>query len=50
VGTSVRRLAKDFGTTQWMVEKLTEPGAVAASESYSFLDASLGLNQVVQNQ
>jgi DNA invertase Pin-like site-specific DNA recombinase len=30
-GTSVRRLAKDFGTTQWMVAKLTEPGAVAAS-------------------
>jgi DNA invertase Pin-like site-specific DNA recombinase len=30
-GTSVRRLAKDFGTTQWMVAKLTTPGAAAAS-------------------
>src|SRR5580700_11274323 len=30
-GTSVRKLAKDFGTTQWMVAKLTMPGAVAAS-------------------
>ena len=30
-GTSVRRLAKDFGTTQWMVAKLTTPGVVVAS-------------------
>jgi hypothetical protein len=30
-GTSVRRLAKDFGTTQWMVAKLTTPGTVGAS-------------------
>jgi DNA invertase Pin-like site-specific DNA recombinase len=30
-GTSVRRLAKDFGTSQWMVAKLTEPSAVATS-------------------
>lgn len=30
-GTSVRKLAKDFGTTQWMVAKLTEPSAVASS-------------------
>ena len=30
-GTSVRRLAKDFGTTQWMVAKLTTSSAVAAS-------------------
>ena len=30
-GRSVRRLAKEFGTTQWMVAKLTAPAAVAAS-------------------
>jgi DNA invertase Pin-like site-specific DNA recombinase len=30
-GTSVRRLAKDFGTTQWTVAKLTTSSAVAAS-------------------
>ena len=30
-GTSARRLAKDFGTTQWMVANLTTPGTVAAS-------------------
>ena len=30
-GTSVRKLAKDFETTQWMVAKLTAPSAAATS-------------------
>jgi DNA invertase Pin-like site-specific DNA recombinase len=30
-GTSIRRLAKDFGTRQWMGAKLTTPGLVSAS-------------------
>jgi DNA invertase Pin-like site-specific DNA recombinase len=32
-GTSVRKLAIDFGTTQWTVERLTAPSATATEAS-----------------